>query len=442
MQRGRKIVFAKAAVILTAIPAVLWSLSGGPEPGRAGVPGEGNCTFCHTGTVNSGPGSVTITFPGPLEYTPGVTQRLTVQVSDPSQVRSGFQLTARLAGDATRQAGSFSPIGPETQVICSTPPFAVQAPPPCPAGAPLQYIEHTSTGSMPGNSTFTFDWTPPAEDVGPVTLYVAGNAANGVFSVFGDRIYTSTYTLNPAGAAAGRPAVTTVAEGAGFQPVVSGGSWVSILGANLAPATRTWRADEIVEGALPTALDGVSVTINDKPAAVFFISPTQLNVLAQPDDAAGPVPVVVTTAGGSSDVFTVQMAPAAPAFFLWESRYAVATRPDFTYIGPPNLFEGITTTPARPGEIVVLWGTGFGPTVPPAPANRVVESLHHVSTPPVVRIGGMEAEFIYAVLTPGNAGVYQIGVRIPAAAPAGDLPVVAEVGGVSSPAEVFIAVQP
>lgn len=442
MQRKRKLFLAKVLALGALPPVILWSLSGGPEPGRAGVPGEGNCTFCHIGALNSGPGNVAVAFPGLLEYVPGAVQRLTVTVTDPQQVRSGFQLTARLAGDAATQAGSFTPADPETRVLCSTPPFIVQAPPPCPAGAPLQYIEHTAAGSAPGNTTFAFDWTPPAENVGPVTIYVAANAANGDFSVFGDRIYTAAYTLAPAPPASGPPAISAAVQGASFQPAIAGGAWVSVLGANLAPATRAWRADEIVNGALPTALDGVSVSINNKPAAVSFISPTQINVLAQPDGAAGPVPVVVTTPAGTSAAFNVQMASVAPAFFLWENRYAVATRPDFSLVGPPNLFPGLVTTPARPGDVVILWGTGFGPTNPPAPVNRAIEGEHNLPTPPVVRIGGMQAEYLGGALTQGSAGLYQIAVRVPAAAPAGDLAVTAELSGAASPAEVFLAVQP
>ena len=46
----------------------------------------------------------------------------------------------------------------------------------CPAATPIEFIQH----SLAGNSnSFTFDWTPPATDVGPVRVYAAGNAANG-----------------------------------------------------------------------------------------------------------------------------------------------------------------------------------------------------------------------------------------------------------------------
>ena len=58
-----------------------------------------------------------------------------------------------------------------------------------------------------------------------------------------------------------------------------------------------WQASDIVNGALPTLLQGVSVTVNGLPAYVDYISPTQINALAPDDATLGPVPVQVTTAG-------------------------------------------------------------------------------------------------------------------------------------------------
>ena len=179
MLSHRKLFWVKAAVILAALPVLITAYEYGPDPGNTGAPGETTCAQagCHTGTaVNGGGGSVTVTFPSGLTYTPGVTQRLVVTVSDPAQRRWGFQLTARLADNS--QAGALSPATANTQVLCSTPPFLAQVPAPCPANLPVQFIEHTSAGYDQANPSFPFDWTPPAAS-GNVTIYVAGNAANG-----------------------------------------------------------------------------------------------------------------------------------------------------------------------------------------------------------------------------------------------------------------------
>ena len=70
----------------------------------------------------------------------------------------------------------------------------------CPAAKPLAYVEHTPNGSsriQTGSMNYEFDWTPPATAVGNITIYVAGNAANGSGNEQGDHIYTATYTLTP-----------------------------------------------------------------------------------------------------------------------------------------------------------------------------------------------------------------------------------------------------
>src|SRR5207248_8666564 len=77
------------------------------------------------------------------------------------------------------------------------------------------------------------------------------------------------------------PAITQngVVNAANLSAAISPGTWVSIFGGNLSATTSPWRDADFVNGKLPTALDGVGVTINGKPAAVAYVSPTQVNVL-------------------------------------------------------------------------------------------------------------------------------------------------------------------
>src|ERR1700719_3756294 len=151
MDRQRKIFIAKTIAILSVVPALIYAHPAGPDPGHAGVPGESTCntTGCHTGTaVNGGGGSVTINAGG-SSYTPGVTQQISVTVSDPKQRRWGFQLTARSAASSTTQEGTFSPSDALTQVVCSSaadPANTLFPGPACGSDAPLQYIEHTLAG--------------------------------------------------------------------------------------------------------------------------------------------------------------------------------------------------------------------------------------------------------------------------------------------------------
>ena len=141
----------------------------------------------------------------------------------------------------------------------------------------------------------------------------------------GDHIYTATYTLT-AGAAGTAPSIDAggVVSSASFQPGIVPGSWLTIKGSNLSPVTDTWEK-AIVNGILPTSLDGVSVSVGGKPAYVYFISPGQINVQA-PDVGTGPVPVTVTTPSGTSAAATATVVAQDPAFFLWPGNQAVATR--------------------------------------------------------------------------------------------------------------------
>ena len=110
------------------------------------------------------------------------------------------------------------------------------------------------------------------------------------------------------------PVITSVLDAASFQPAIAAGSWVMIRGTNLANTARTWRTDEIVNGALPTSLGGVSVTIDGQPAFVYYISPTQINVQAPSNAAAAAVQVVVNNNGSIGAPATAQLQTYAPHF--------------------------------------------------------------------------------------------------------------------------------
>ncbi|MGA2328387.1 MAG: family 16 glycosylhydrolase [Bryobacteraceae bacterium] len=225
---------------------------------------------------------------------------------------------------------------------------------------------------------------------------------------------------------------------AGFAP----GSWMTIWGRNLANTTRDWRADDILNGILPTQLDGVSVTVNGKPAYIAFVGSTQINAQA-PDVGEGPVMVAVVNNGQRSELYAGQAEVYSPALFLWQNQYAVATDPDFNRIGKPGLYPGVIFTPAKPGHIIVLWGTGLGPTSPPVPSGQLVppEPLFRLASDPSIWIGGVAAPYLSgsAVMTPTNAGVYQLALTVPDLAD-GDYPVVVEVAGHRTPDNAWLTI--
>jgi uncharacterized protein (TIGR03437 family) len=233
----------------------------------------------------------------------------------------------------------------------------------------------------------------------------------------------------------GPPAITSVLNGASFQPGIEGGSWATIKGANLSNTTRTWTSADFVGNNLPTSLDGVSVTIDGEPAFVSYISPTQINVQAPSDSALGAVNVVVDNNGAFSAPASAQFEAVAPAFFVYLDNVIASRSPDYTLVGTP-------ASPAMPGDTLVLWGTGFGATTPPFPAGTVVSGAPApaVTPLPAVTVGGMPVPVIGAVLTVGSAGLCQVTIQLPSNVPTGTVAVEASVGGVPSAAGVTIFV--
>jgi len=238
------------------------------------------------------------------------------------------------------------------------------------------------------------------------------------------------------------PQISAVVDGAGYQQGISPGAWISIFGTNLSPTSRLWLDSEILGGKLPTQLDGVGVTIDGKLAALHYISPLQLNVQVPDDSATGPVTVVVTTPQGTGTT-TTTMQTVSPGLFMYDAanrRYVAAQHADYSIVGPPGLYPG-ASSPAKPGETIILYATGFGPTLPPTPAGQVVASAAPVANLSAVSatIGGQPAQVQWAGIT--MAGVWQMNVQIPASTPSGDAAIVAQIGGKSTQGGAFVTVQ-
>lgn len=449
MLRKNSLKFTLVAAFCAA-PILLLGDVTGADPGYTAAPGDNQsaCTSCHTGTrLNAGGGSVEIVLPNGSTYTPGVKQHIQVKVSDSSQKRWGFELTARVASSpSSTQAGDLTASDGNSQVRCAN-----GRPKPCSSASVIQYITHTQTGTRlgtTGSATFDFDWTPPSTNVGNVTLYAAGNAANGNTQESGDHIYTTSVTLTPA-ATSTKPAITSssgIVNAATFQASIAQNSWVTIYGSNLATTTRTWTQAEVAGGNLPTSLDGVSVTINGKAAYVEYISPTQINVMSPADTSSGPVEVKVSVNDQTSDAAIATAQTLSPGFFTFDGKYLAATHADNSLLGKPGLFPSAptATTAAKPGETIVLYGTGFGPTNPSVAAGQLTTALSPISSNLSVTIGGQSANVTFGGLVPPYAGLYQFNVQVPAGLADGDQAVVAQVGTSITPAGTnccFITVQ-
>ena len=236
--------------------------------------------------------------------------------------------------------------------------------------------------------------------------------------------------------ATGAPAIGSVLNGASFQPGIESGSWAMIKGVNLANTTRTWTDADFNGPDLPTSLSGVSVTIDGNAAFIYYISPTQINVQVPSDSTLGNVQVVVDNNGMMSAPATAPLQAYAPAFFMVPgTSYAIASKlPNYAAAGTP-------AAPAHAGDMLVLWATGLGPTIPAAPAGVEVSGAPATATLPVLTVGGVQVQVLGAALAPGTAGLYQITVQLPANVPTGTVAVQASIGGASTQSGVTLVVQ-
>ncbi|MBT3251562.1 MAG: hypothetical protein HN729_04200 [Candidatus Marinimicrobia bacterium] len=152
--------------------------SNGPPNGRTGAPGESTCVACHSSFgLNSGSGGVTISN-APAEYVPGETYTLAITVMTSGQSRWGFEVCSRT--DNLDQGGTLT----VTQSNFTT----------TGSSGGITYLKQRSTGTFngqPNSANWEFAWTAPEAGTGTITLYAAGNAANGNFSTSGDYIYTT-----------------------------------------------------------------------------------------------------------------------------------------------------------------------------------------------------------------------------------------------------------
>ena len=269
--------------------------------------------------------------------------------------------------------------------------------------------------------------TPNATITGPIT----GN-------------FDPTPVISPSG-------VITAGNYGAFQAIAPA-TWIEIYGVNLATnldSTRqqTWSGADFNGNQAPSKLGGTSVTVGGKPAFVDFIGPAQVNVQVPSGIAAGPQPVVVTTAGGSSLPYIVTVKTlepgllAPPAFILKGAQNVVALFANtLTYVLPVNV-PGAVTARARAGDTITLYGIGFGTVTPDIPAGQIVTQTNALQSALQVSFAGISANVTYAGFAPGYVGLYQFNVLVPNVAASDSVPLTFTLGGAPGPQNLVIAIQ-
>ncbi len=276
-----------------------------------------------------------------------------------------------------------------------------------------------------------------ATGTGIATINVATGQIDPHSSIFGPGGSPVALAPNPLTTPA--PVITLVANAEGGVATIAPNSWVEIKGSNLGPAgdTRIWQSPDFVNNQLPTSLDGVSVTVNGVPAYVYYISPTQVNILTPPNAISGSIPVQISDNGVVSANFMVQAQAQSPSFFVFGGGpFIAATHVNGSYLGPTTLYPGLTT-PAQPGETIVMYANGFGSTSAPVVSGSETQS-GTLSPMPVITIGGVPATVTFAGLV--APGEFQFNVVVPPSLANGDQPTMAMYNGLTTQAGTLITV--
>jgi uncharacterized protein (TIGR03437 family) len=216
-----------------------------------------------------------------------------------------------------------------------------------------------------------------------------------------------------AGAFAQTPTVSGIVNGFSFGPELCPGAIAQVYGTNFG-----------------SAASAVTVMVGGKPGVVTFAIPGVLLAQIPFEASPGPTTLTVTVGGATSAPFSITLGTYAPA---------INTIPGG--IGPAVVQTGkgalvTSSAPASPGDTLVLFAVGLGPTNPLTPTGPA-KTAAPTATLPTLTVGGVLATVVYSGIESGSAGLYQVNFTVPAGLQ-GSQPIVLTIGGVSSKAGVTL----
>jgi uncharacterized protein (TIGR03437 family) len=197
-------------------------------------------------------------------------------------------------------------------------------------------------------------------------------------------------------------------------------SWATVYGSNLAWTTATAGLSDMAGNQLPTRISGAGVQVlfaGGTPGHLLFVSPTQVNFLVPASLLPGDTSLTIVRDGWAGPSIPITIAELAPGLFQ-SGNMVSAEHPDGTVV--------CADAPARPGEIIVLYGTGFGQTANPftsqddgrlVPLNSDLNAIriqHFSDLAVTLNDTPVDSQrILWAGLTPGFAGLYQINLQLP-----------------------------
>jgi uncharacterized protein (TIGR03437 family) len=186
----------------------------------------------------------------------------------------------------------------------------------------------------------------------------------------------------------------------------------TIYGANLAYSTVAVSQNDLQGGALPILLgpSETRVLINNYAAGLYYVSPTQINFLVPPNLLPGPASVYVDVDSLRGSLIELMLTAVSPGLFQLDPQNAVATEANGSVL--------TASSPAKPGDIVILWATGLGETTPPVDGFQIPTAAAPLLAGANLSIlldgAAVDPNAIdYAGVAPGFAGLYQINLTLP-----------------------------
>jgi uncharacterized protein (TIGR03437 family) len=201
------------------------------------------------------------------------------------------------------------------------------------------------------------------------------------------------------------------------------GSIVSIFGDRLAAEVKIAGTNR-----LPLDIDSTTVLLNGDTIPLYFVAPTQINALVPYDATPGNAALVVRRGDQVSGSLTLRLAEQAPGIFtLNEGGSGAAVAVD-------ALTNEVISerNPVAAGRYVVIYATGLGRLQSPLATGEIPMAANEAAVRPVVTLNGASVPVLYAGVTPGYLGLYQVNVQVPATLRPGTYPLRMTQNGVAS----------
>jgi uncharacterized protein (TIGR03437 family) len=261
----------------------------------------------------------------------------------------------------------------------------------------------------------------------PLINYTAGRTVADANYVY----VTSVAPVAPTATAAGMVSAATFANNnsAGISP----GEILTLFGSQLGPtqvSTLTVNASNQVD----TILQGTKVLFNGVPGPMIFTSTGQIAVVAPYSIANdSTVNVVVSYLGLQTNPIPFRVVPANPGLFTLSN----TGKGDAAIVRHNDASVVSATSPAAAGEILELYGEGYGAVPPVLPDGALVATA--INVPATLLIDGNTVSTLYAGAAGGEInGMLQVNFVVPQLAP-GSHQIQVKVGNATSPAGVTLA---